>query len=86
MPAHETDSDTGHDTGHDAPYWADRRLTDLELRYMDLEKLTHELSSVVAAQAQAITRLTSELHSVASRLHGVGPAVNRLQDDRPPHY
>ena len=68
----------------------DRRITDLELRYMGLEKLTHELSDVVAAQGQLIDRMRVELAAQAQRslTRGEGDDGNRLTllDERPPHY
>jgi uncharacterized coiled-coil protein SlyX len=68
----------------------DRRITDLELRYMGLERLTHELSDVVAAQAQLIDTIRAELAAQAQRLtlRGEGDDGNRntLLDERPPHY
>jgi predicted mannosyl-3-phosphoglycerate phosphatase (HAD superfamily) len=50
----------------------DARLVDLELRFMKLERFTHELSDVVAEQGQKIDRLT---------LEGEPPP-----DEKPPHY
>jgi SlyX protein len=68
----------------------DRRITDLELRYMGLEKLTHELSDVVAAQGRLIDSMRAELAAQAQRLltraAGDDGDRNTLLDERPPHY
>jgi uncharacterized coiled-coil protein SlyX len=67
----------------------DNRLTDLELRYMALEKLTHELSGVVAEQGQLLDRLRTELGAISQRLQSGGDHDGdrvTLTDERPPHY
>jgi uncharacterized coiled-coil protein SlyX len=77
----------------------DSRLVDLELRFMKLERFTHELSDVVAEQRQQLDGLHAEIAEIA--------AMKRLKDrlaegegereeegqrpsdpsrDRPPHY
>jgi SlyX protein len=63
------------------------RLTDLELRYMKLERLVDELSDVVATQQRTLDRLAGELHAALSRLREIGDrAEGAIPDEKPPHY
>lgn len=60
------------------------RIVDLELRFMKLERFTHELSDVVAEQRREIDALTLETKRLRERLaegESEGPS-----EDRPPHY
>lgn len=59
----------------------DKRITDLEVRYMHLEKLVHELSDVVAEQQKAIDKLTLAVKAQSERLQG-----GTAPDEKPPHY
>jgi uncharacterized coiled-coil protein SlyX len=59
------------------------RLVDLELRFMKLERFTHELSDVVAAQQRQIEALTLETKRQRERAMQEEPAA---PNDRPPHY
>jgi uncharacterized coiled-coil protein SlyX len=72
----------------------DSRLVDLELRFMKLERFTHELSDVVADQRREIDALRAQMIEMK------GAETNRLRDrllegrespsdessDKPPHY
>jgi SlyX protein len=60
------------------------RLVDLELRFMQKERLVEELSDVLVAQQREIDRLAGELKALREQvLSGAdGPA----KDERPPHY
>jgi uncharacterized coiled-coil protein SlyX len=69
------------------------RLVDLELRYMQLDRLVDELSSVVAEQSKLIDRLRADLAALAARQLGSGEGemseldpVQAFERDRPPHY
>lgn len=62
---------------------SDKRLTDLELRYMKLEHTVEELSSVVATQQKTIERLVKELSAQGSRLNDL---ADPTRDEKPPHY
>jgi uncharacterized coiled-coil protein SlyX len=57
------------------------RLTELELRYMNLSRTFDELSDVVADQGRTIAVLLRELTDVTQRLKGA-----EAPQDRPPHY
>ncbi len=61
----------------------DERLTDLELRFMKLERFAHELSLVVAAQQKVIDALTLETKRLREGLTDEGSSV---PNERPPHY
>jgi len=62
----------------------DARIVDLELRFMKLERFTHELSDVVAEQGRNIERLTLETKRLRERLSE--EEGEKPPDERPPHY
>jgi SlyX protein len=66
----------------------ERRINDLELRYMQLEHTVEELSGVVAEQARTIGSLVRELQQVTQRLRATQDANHQAgpSDERPPHY
>ena len=59
------------------------RLTDLEVRYMALERFTQELSDVLATQQKTIDALLLETRRLRERDGDDGQPV---PNDRPPHY
>jgi uncharacterized coiled-coil protein SlyX len=61
----------------------DRRLVDLELRFMKLERYAQELSDVVAVQQRRIDALMTETKRLRERSTQEEPAV---PNERPPHY
>lgn len=61
----------------------EQRLTDLELNYMKLERLTAELSHVVAEQQKTIDRLAARVTAHGARLHDLPDPTT---DEKPPHY
>jgi uncharacterized coiled-coil protein SlyX len=60
------------------------RLTELELKYMRLERHVEELSGVVAEQQKTIDRLVAELRSTLGRLKDMGEVAP--PGEKPPHY
>jgi SlyX protein len=66
----------------------ERRIDDLELRYMQLERTVEELSGVVAAQARTMDSLVRELQQVTQRLRATSDGQPQVgpSDERPPHY
>ena len=60
------------------------RLTELELKYMRLERHVEELSGVVADQQKTIDALVLQLKSATARLQDLGEAVGPAE--KPPHY
>ncbi len=59
------------------------RLTELELKYMRLERTVEELSEVVADQQKTIDALVRELHTASARLKDLADVT---RDEKPPHY
>jgi SlyX protein len=66
----------------------ERRLNDLELRYMQLERTVDELSGVVAEQARTIGGLVQQLQQVTQRMRATQEGTPQAGpgDERPPHY
>jgi uncharacterized coiled-coil protein SlyX len=60
------------------------RLTELELKYMRLERHVEELSGVVADQQKTIDALVKELNITTARLRDLGESA--LPAEKPPHY
>jgi uncharacterized coiled-coil protein SlyX len=60
------------------------RLTELELKYMRLERTVEELSGVVAEQQKTIDSLVKELSSATARLRDMGQDAPTTE--KPPHY
>lgn len=60
------------------------RLTELELKYMRLERHVEELSGVVAEQQKTIDALVKELSSATARLRDLGQDAPPAE--KPPHY
>ncbi len=63
-----------------------KRLTELELRYMALERMVEELSGVVAAQHKVIAALQLDVSQLNTKSHGFSAAERSPEDERPPHY
>ncbi len=57
---------------------------DLELRFMQQERLTEELNQVVVEQQRALDRLALEMRTLREQL--LAGAEPMLKDERPPHY
>ncbi len=63
------------------------RLTEMEIRYSQLEDLVEQLSQLVREQADQIERLTEATKQLAGRLaQGGGGDPADPQADLPPHY
>ena len=60
------------------------RLTELELKYMRLERTVEELSGVVAEQQKTIDTLVKELTAANARLRDMGQEAGPAE--KPPHY
>ena len=61
----------------------DKRLVDLELRFMKLERFADDLSGVVAEQQKTIDMLTAHVRRLTARSVG---AEDDPKGDPPPHY
>ncbi len=58
---------------------------DLELRFMQQEKLTWELNEVIVAQGREIERLATELRSIREQMLA-DPDATMKDEPPPPHY
>ncbi len=66
---------------------ADVRLTELEIRYAQLEKTVNDLSEVIYRQQQEIDDLEDQVSMLKSKLQGVDPGlVDGSVQEKPPHY
>ena len=59
------------------------RLTELELKYMRLERTVEQLSDIIAEQQKTIDALVKELSATTARLRDMG---QEAPADKPPHY
>ena len=62
----------------------EKRIVDLELRFMRQEKLTEELNGVIIDQQRTIDRLAAELRTLREQMLTGAEALPK--DERPPHY
>ena len=62
----------------------EKRIVDLELRYMRAERMLQDLSDVLVEHQRTIDRLTAELTSMRERLPD--EAGGAVPNERPPHY
>ncbi len=62
----------------------ERRLTDLEVKLSFAEDLVEQLNDTVFRQQQAIDMLVREVMTLRAQPQA-GP-VQRVPDERPPHY
>ncbi len=61
----------------------DRRIVDLELRFMKVERFVHDLSDTVASHQRTIDALTLELRRLRERS---ADAEEGPGSEVPPHY
>jgi len=61
------------------------RLTDLEIRYMHLERLVDELSKAVFEERLAREKLEQRVKELEQRPRSDGPG-DSIPDEPPPHY
>jgi uncharacterized coiled-coil protein SlyX len=62
------------------------RVIELELRFMEQQRLTEELSSVITEQQKQIDALALRLTRLADKVAAEPGLVDRAADERPPHY
>ena len=64
------------------------RIIDLEMRFMQQEKIIQELSDMVYRQEQHIVQIERELAMFRDQLRAISPSAICDQDDEapPPHY
>jgi SlyX protein len=61
------------------------RITELEIRYAEQQRMLEELSTVVYDQQKTIDALTAELRDLKKKVPEPG-LVDAQQHERPPHY
>ncbi|QSQ21661.1 SlyX family protein [Pyxidicoccus parkwayensis] len=64
----------------------EKRIAELELRYMQQQDLLQELSDVLYDQQKTIDALKAEVEFLKRKLAGDPGLVDALQQERPPHY
>jgi len=61
----------------------EKRIVDLELRFMRQEKLVDDLNEVIVGQRREIDRLLAEVKSLREQVLADADAI---ANERPPHY
>lgn len=66
----------------------EERITELELRFMQQERMIQELNETVFRQEQVITRLERQVRVLVDQLRSFAPSsiFDQEGDERPPHY
>jgi len=66
----------------------EERLTDLELRYMQQEKIIQELNDTVYRQELTIVRLERDMTLLREQVMMLAPSASGSPEDEepPPHY
>jgi SlyX protein len=64
------------------------QTTDLEIRFMHLERTIQELNDIVCRQELAIGQMERELRTLREQVKLILPSFNRPTDEeeQPPHY
>lgn len=64
----------------------EKRIAELELRYMQQQDMLQELSTVLYEQEKLIAALRAEMEVLKQKLEGDPGLVDARQQERPPHY
>ncbi len=64
----------------------EKRIAELEIRYMHQQELLQELSGVLYEQQKVIDQLRAEMDRLKQKLEAEPGLVDARQDERPPHY
>ncbi len=64
----------------------EKRIAELEIRYMQQQELLHELSDVLYDQQKVIATLKAEVEALKQKLAGDPGLVDARLQERPPHY
>lgn len=64
----------------------EKRIAELEIRYMHQQELLQELSGVLYEQQKVIDQLRAEVDRLKQKLEAEPGLVDARQDERPPHY
>lgn len=62
------------------------RVTELEVRFMEQQRVVDELSGVVAEQQRQLDAFALQVKRLADKLAADPGLVARDADERPPHY
>ncbi len=63
-----------------------KRVDELELRFMEQQRLLEELSTVIYAQQRTMDLAFSRVEQLEKKLAGEPGLVDARADERPPHY
>ena len=66
----------------------DRKITDLEIRFMHQERTIQELNDIVCRQELAIERLERDMRAMQEQVKLLLPSLTRSaeEEEAPPHY
>lgn len=66
----------------------EERITELELRYMQQERIIEELNEIICRQEVAIEAIKREMVTFKEQFMAISPSVSRDpdQEEPPPHY
>jgi SlyX protein len=66
----------------------DRKITDLEIRFMHQERTIQELNDIVCRQELAIERLERDMKQLQEQMKQLVPSLTRTaeEEEAPPHY
>jgi len=64
----------------------EERITELELRFTEQERMLQELSSVLFAQQRELEALRAQVAHLERKLQAEPGLVDASEKDRPPHY
>lgn len=62
------------------------RIAELELRFLEQERLLQELSGVLYAQQRALDALRAEVAHLGKKLQAEPGLVDASEKEPPPHY
>jgi SlyX protein len=61
----------------------EKRIVDLELRFMRQERLVDDLNDVIVAQRRELDRVLAEVKSLREQLLA---GMDAITNEKPPHY
>ncbi|NVJ09563.1 SlyX family protein [Myxococcus sp. AM001] len=64
----------------------EKRIAELEIRYMHQQELLQELSGVLYEQQKVVDQLRAEVDRLKQKLEAEPGLVDARHDERPPHY
>ncbi|MCL2760086.1 MAG: SlyX family protein [Desulfuromonadales bacterium] len=65
----------------------EQKIIDLEMRYMEQERIIQELSEIIYRQEQQISQMQNHLKQITKQLNILMPSIAEISDEEvPPHY